>query len=69
MKLIGALEIRKHLGVSEATLMGMIQNGGLPAKKSKDGEWVSTTEAIDKFMGKKKAGKASETAGRSGQVR
>ncbi len=58
-KLIGINEICRHLGVSESTAMGMIQQDGLPAKRNKECIWESDTAAIDKRQSppKKKAGK------------
>jgi hypothetical protein len=51
-KLIGALKIRTYLGCSESTFMQRVINEGLPAKKV-SGEYVTTTEKIDKWLGVK----------------
>ena len=51
-KLIGALKIRTYLGCTESTFMERVINEGLPAKKI-GGEYVTTTEKLDKWIGVK----------------
>lgn len=41
-KIIGAGEICRRMLLSEATVMGMIQSGLLPAEKNKNNEWETT---------------------------
>lgn len=47
MQLIGIKEIARHLGLSEATAIDMIQLQGMPAEKNPQSIWVSSTESIE----------------------
>ena len=60
-KLIGALKIRTYLGCSESTFIQRVLNENLPAKKF-GGEYVTTTEKLDKWLGVKEKIAAKEDA-------
>lgn len=49
-KLNGVKEICDHLKLSELTVMDMIFKQNFPAKKNKEGIWVTDTAKVDKFM-------------------
>ncbi len=50
--IIGSLNIRKYLGMSESAFVESVQRKGLPAEKNSDGVWVANRVELDKWTGK-----------------
>jgi len=51
----GTLAIRNRLGVSEATLMDMINFQDLPAEKNKEGVFCISEADLEKWQGRAEA--------------
>jgi len=56
--LTGMKAICAYVGRSEPTVLGLIRNEGLPARKIR-GEWTSDAEMIDEWRRRKIAGEAA----------
>jgi len=57
--LTGMKEIEKYIGFSESTVLSLIHESGMPARKAR-GIWLSDTESIDKWRRDFVEGKTSE---------
>ena len=49
-KLIGITAIREYVGVTETTIMDMIQKQDFPAKRNKESVWVSDKKMVDRWL-------------------